>query len=61
MNLYIITDYNAPADSSNRTTTQALDAEQVATIYQYNVDSRRIYGHARFGIEAVETNKALRP
>lgn len=61
MNLYIITDYDAPSDSSNRTTTQALDADQLAAIYQYNDDSRSIYGHARFGIEAVETNKALRP
>jgi hypothetical protein len=60
MALYMITDYEAPIDSSNRVRTEALTAEQVATVYEYNRQARRIYGQARFELEAIETNKALK-
>lgn len=60
MALYMITDYDAPIDSSNRVRTEALTAEQVANVYEYNRQARRIYGQARFELEAIETNKALK-
>ena len=60
MVLYMITDYEAPIDSSNRVRTEALTAEQVANVHEYNRQSLRVYGQARFDLEAVETNKALK-
>jgi len=60
MALYMITDYEAPIDSSNRVRTEALTAEQVAAVYEYNRQARRVYGQARFELEAIETNKALK-
>ena len=60
MALYMITDYASPIGSSNRVRTEALTAEQVAVVYEYNRQSRRIYGQARFELEAIETNRALK-
>ena len=53
MKTYTIIDYLAPSHSSMRITKQSLTSEGLQALEQYNKDSRRIYGQARYGIEEV--------